>query len=296
LIAMRTVMHSYALRDYPLEHVLRVAAAGAWQAIELSSWHFDTEFGEESVRRGIATAVETGRRCGVDIFCAGYWAVFTAPDDAERKHWVEKACRVIDACAATGIGLVNGAGGWLVRDARDWDADWTANGSAMATEADLERVADCYRHIAGYAADHGVRVAVEVHPNTVHDTVAATARLIDLVAHDNLLVTIDPANAAVLSVADRDPAVVDPIAGRVAYFHLKNCLIRDGVADFTVDAAAGVVDNYRWLARMSALPQVTAVCVEYCGDGDPHPRLAAARSYLRDTLRLVSLTAPTARS
>jgi 3-dehydroshikimate dehydratase len=79
------------------------------------------------------------------------------------------------------------------------------------------------------------------------------------------------------------------VAGRVGYFHLKNCLIRDGVADFTVDAAAGIVDNYRWLARITELPQVEAVCVEYCGEGDPHPRLTAGRRYLAETLRLTRI-------
>lgn len=280
---MWTVLHSYALRDYPMPHVFEVAAAGDWPAVELSTWHFDPQFGTQSVRHGIAAAAEAGRRSGVDIYCAGYWAVFTATDEAERKMWVDKVCGVVDACVENGISFVNGAGGWLVGDGADWDRDWTANGSALAAPADLERVADCYRQVVGYAADRGVRVAVEVHPNTVHDTVAATARLVDLVDHDNLVVTLDPANAAPLSAADRDPAVVDLVADRVAYFHLKNYLPRDGGANFTVHAADGVLDNYRWLARLADLPGVTAVCVEYCGEGDPHPRLAAARRYLEDT-------------
>lgn len=285
---VRAVLHSYALRDYPLAHVLRFAGAQAWPAIELSSWHFDTEFDADNVRRGIATAVQTGRRYGVEVFCADYWAIFTAADEAERAMWVAKVCTVVDACAANGIALVNGAGGWLVREGADWDRDWTASGSALASDAHLKWAADCYRQVAAYAAERGVRVAVEVHPNTVHDTVAATARLLDLAGHDNLFVTLDPANAAPLGADDRDPAVIDPVADRVAYFHLKNCLIRDGAADFTVDAAAGVIDNYRWLARLAQLPAVTEVCVEYCGDGDPHPRLSAGRRYLEDTLRLVA--------
>ncbi|MBM7086537.1 sugar phosphate isomerase/epimerase family protein [Micromonospora sp. WMMD734] len=285
---MRPVLHSYALRDYPLEHVLRVAAADGWPAIELSSWHFDPEFDADNIRTGIATAVRIGRRYGVEVFCADYWAVFTAADERERAMWVEKACLVVDACADNGITLVNGAGGWLVRDGTDWDRDWAGNGSALASDVQRGWVADCYHRVAAHAAERGVRVAVEVHPNTVHDTVAATAHLLDLAGHDNLVVTLDPANAAALGADDRDPAVIDLVADRVAFFHLKNCLIRDGVTDFTVDAAAGVVDNYRWLARLAQMPAVTDICVEYCGDGDPHPRLVAGRRYLEDTLRLVA--------
>jgi 3-dehydroshikimate dehydratase len=286
---MRPVLHSYALRGHPLDHVLRVAAADGWPAVELSSWHFDPEFGHQSVPAGIAAAVQAAGRYGVEVFCVNYWAVFTAADEAERKMWVERVRTIVDACAAHGVTFVNGAGGWLIRDGEDWDRDWTANGSALASAAHLSRTADCYREVAAYAAERGVRLAVEVHPNTVHDTVAATARLLEMVDHDNLGITLDPANAAVLDAADRDPAVVDRVADRVAHFHLKNCVDAGRVADFSVDAWTGVVDNYRWLARMAALPAVTAVSVEYCGDGDPHPRLASARRYLEDTLRLLAL-------
>lgn len=264
---MRTVLHSYALRDYPLEHVLAVARD--WPAIELSTWHFDD----------LGAAASLARARGVDIHCAGYWGSFADPGFSTAHIRA-----TIDACAEHGITLVNGAGGWLVHDEQTWDRDWRLNGSALASEADLRRVADRYHELAEYGAARGVRVAVEVHPNTVHDTVASTAALLKHADHDNLVVTLDPANAAALSEADRDPAVIGPLRGRIAYFHLKNCLIQGGRSDFTVDAAYGVIDNYRWL---HALPEVTAVAVEYCGEGDPHPRLTAARRYLDDTLRLL---------
>jgi hypothetical protein len=45
------------------------------------------------------------------------------------------------------------------------------------------------------------------------------------------------------------------------------------------------VDNDLWLAAMAESGRCTAVCLEYCGDGDPHPRLAASQSYLDDRMR-----------
>jgi hypothetical protein len=42
--------------------------------------------------------------------------------------------------------------------------------------------------------------------------------------------------------------------------------------------------NYRWLETLGSQ---TPVCVEYCGEGDPHRRLAASRDYLDRTRRLI---------
>lgn len=280
---MRTVLHSYSFRHYPLEHIIGVAEAGGWPAIEISGWHLRGD----DPGSDIAAAVRASRGRGVDVHCAGYTGDFVTADEAARLASVSRVCEIIDACSANGVRLINGFAGWLMSDPHEWD-DWRADGSALATDEHYERAADAYRRVAAYAAGRGVRVAVEVHPHTVHDTVAATARLLKLVDSDNLVVTLDPANAAVLSGEDRDPVAIGPVAGRVAYFHLKNCLIRDGFTDFTIDAANGIIDNYRWLETVSAMPAVDAVCVEYCGDGDPHPRVAAAREYLDTTLRFVS--------
>jgi 3-dehydroshikimate dehydratase len=280
---MLTVLHSYSFRHYPLDHIIGVAAASGWPAIEISGWHLTGD----DPGSDVAAAVRASRRRGVDVHCVGYTGDFAAADDAAWLASIDRVGRIIDACSANGVRLINGFAGWLMRDLLEWD-DWHADGSALATDEHYERTADAYRRVSGYAAERGVRVAIEVHPHTVHDTVAATARLLKLVDSDNLGVTLDPGNAAMLSNADRDPEVVSLVADRVAYFHLKNCLIRDGLTDFTIDAANGIIDNYRWLETVTAIPGIDAVCVEYCGDGDPHPRVAAAREYLDTTLRFIS--------
>ena len=100
--------------------------------------------------------------------------------------------------------------------------------------------------------------------------------------------TLDPANAAALSEADRHPDSLDVLAAWPSHFHLKNCLVREGVSDFTVGVADGVIDNRRWLEHLVTTGRCRAVSVEYCGQGDPHGRLMEARRYLDDTIRLVA--------
>jgi sugar phosphate isomerase/epimerase len=283
MIYMLTVLHSYSLRNYPLEHILQFAQLDGWPAIELSGWHFDAD----NAHHDIGEAVAAGQRSGVGIYCTGYYGDFVTADQSARLDAMDRVRRVIDASAAHGVTLVNGFGGWLQGDDGD---DWARNGSKLASDEHFRRGADAYHQLAAHAADRGVRVAIEVHPNTIHDTVASTARLVKLADHDNITVTVDPANAAVINSQDRDPDVIGIVADNTSYFHLKNCLIRDGHTDLTVDTAAGIIDNYRWLEKITTMPGIDAICLEYCGDGDPHQRLRAARTYLTETLGLIAAT------
>ncbi|GIG89819.1 sugar phosphate isomerase/epimerase family protein [Plantactinospora endophytica] len=274
---MKLVLHSYTFRRYPLRHVFAVAARHGWDGIELVHFHFDPA----RVEAEVADAVALGRRYGVGVHCVGYTGDFVDADPARRIRSLNLVERTIAAAARHGIGMVNGWSGTLERD----PDDWRVNGSALAEEVHYERAADGYRRLGEYAARHGVRVGVEVYPGSVHDTVAGAAKLLAMVDHPAVVATADPGNAYVVSPADRDPAVLDQLAGRLGYFHLKNLHPGGGRADFNVDTADGVLDNYAWITKAASLG-VPAICVEYCGDGDPHPPIARAGDYVRDCLAL----------
>ncbi|GAB3964283.1 sugar phosphate isomerase/epimerase family protein [Plantactinospora veratri] len=274
---MKLVLHSYTFRRYPLRHVFAVAARHGWDGIELVHFHFDPS----RVESEVAAAAALGRRYGVGVHCVGYTGDFVGDDRSARATSLALVERTIDAAAAAGIEMVNGWSGTLERD----PDDWRVNGSALAEQAHYERAAEGYRRLGDYAARHGVRVGVEVYPGSVHDTVAGTAKLLAMVDHPAVVATADPGNAYVISEADRNPAVLDQLAGRLGYFHLKNLHPDGGRADFNVDTADGVLDNYAWITKADSLG-VPAICVEYCGDGDPHPPIARAGDYVRDCLAL----------
>ncbi|GAA3755372.1 hypothetical protein GCM10022225_45160 [Plantactinospora mayteni] len=274
---MKLVLHSYTFRRYPLRHVFAVAARHGWDGVELVHFHFDPA----RVETEVAAAAALGRHYGVEVYCVGYTGDFVGDDPAARAASLALAERTIAAAAEQGIALVNGWSGTLERD----PDDWRVNGSALAGPVHYERAAEGYRRLGEYAARHGVRVGVEVYPGSVHDTVSGTAKLLAMVDHPAVVATADPGNAYVVSPADRDPAVLDQLAGRLGYFHLKNLRPDGGRADFNVDTADGVLDNYAWITRADSLG-VPAICVEYCGDGDPHPPIARAGDYVRDCLAL----------
>lgn len=269
---MDLVMHSYSFRDYPLAHVMRTAAGFGFGHVELSGLHLDDTT--------VADAVALGRRHGVEVYCAGYLADLSTGDATARRASIAAMTKLVDESAGAGVALVNGFAGW-VSASGDLD-DWISNGTAIATEDHYRWTADAYRELVEYATPRGVTIAVEVHPNTVHDTIAGTVRLLDEVP--GLVATADPANAYVISEADRNPRQLPLLGTRLRYFHVKNCLPGGRRADFTVDADAGVVDNAAWFAAIAAQGGVPAIALEYCGAGDPHPRIVATRDYVIRTI------------
>ena len=277
---MKLLMHGYSFRRYPLAHVFAMAKRFGWDGIELVHFHFD----EERVAEEVDAAVALGARYGMPIGCVGYCGQFTDDDADLREHSIGLAERAIRACERHNIPQVNGWAGALVRD----PGDWRRNGSAAASEVHYDRAASAYRRLGKLATECGVTVCVETHMNAVHDTIAGTARLLDLVDDPAVKATPDPSNFYILSPGERDPDALDALAGRIGYFHVKNCLPGTGQVSFTVDTAYGAVDNFAWLAKLTALGGVPRVAVEYCGEGDPHPVLAAAQGYVRGCLDLAA--------
>jgi 3-dehydroshikimate dehydratase len=277
---VKLLLHGYSFRRYPLSHLLTMARRLGFDGIELVAFRFDEEQPEE----GIEAAARMARWHGVPIECAGYRGQFTADDPERREHSVSLAERTIRACARHGIPQVNGWADALVVD----PADWRRNGSTAAAQIHWERAASAYSRLGRLADGLGITVCVETHMNATHDTITATAKLLTMVDEPSVMATPDPSNVWIHGDAERDPAVLGLLAGRIGYFHVKNCLPGEGQASYTVDTRYGVIDNVAWLAQLSALGGVPRMAVEYCGEGDPHPVLAAAPGYVRRCLDLAA--------
>ena len=89
------------------------------------------------------------------------------------------------------------------------------------------------RQTCAIAADHGIRLLVETHPNTLADTVASTARLIDDVRSPNMRINFDALH--VWEGGD------DPVEGLrilkpfVDHYHLNNVRSRKHLSVFAPD-------------------------------------------------------------
>ena len=269
----RTVyLHSYSMRDAAFEEVVAAAKANGYDGIELHSSHFDPA----KVEEGVARAVEIAKVAGLSIGCVDYSANLTVDDDGEREAAITTVMNTIDACAVHGIAMINGFAGWVVADPHNW----SANGSAIANEDQYERAAEAYHRIAEHGTAANVRVCVEVHMNTIHDSFASTKKLINLAGHANLHATVDPGNTFAVDHAENDPGQMSILGDRIGYVHVKNCLKKSGY-DYDIGLEYGDIDIAAWLSALDGFGYDGPICIEYCGDGDPAPFVQNDIKFLR---------------
>ena len=273
---MNIVMHSYTFRSYPLREAFANAERFGWDGIELQPCHFNPH----AIETELPAAIEMGQSYGIPIRCVDYEGDFIDDDPGTVEKEIARTENAIEVCAQNGVTLMNGGIGWLVVD----ENDWGRNGSAAATDVQFDRAVAAFKHLGAVAAKQGVTLVFEIHMNTLHDTIASTARLLDRIGLDNVKANPDPGNMFGTSTAERDPEALDLLAGRLGYFHFKNCRNVAGAWDFTVKLADGEIDVYKWVSKLAAMGYDGPVCIEYCGAGDPHVAAEQDLAYLRRSL------------
>ena len=150
---------SAILPDLSLAEVLSFAAATGYGAVEVMCWppgkaerryagvtHIDVA---DFTRTDAARVHELTAQTGVALSGLGYYPNPLTPDAAEAQVYVEHIKRVILAAELLGLPVVNTFIG------RDWrlsvDANWPG---FLAT----------WRPLVAFAADHGVKIAIENCP------------------------------------------------------------------------------------------------------------------------------------
>lgn len=273
---MNIVMHSYTMRDLTREEAFAHAAACGYDGIELQRVHFKEHYLEVE----LPECIKLGAQHGLPIHCVDFTGDLITDDEKVREESVRLIEKNIRVCGQHAVPLMNGFTGFLVADPDNWGA----NGSAMATDTHFERATEGLKHLAKVASESKVTLTLEIHMNTIHDTVATTARLLDAVQSDYLLANPDPGNAFATSTAEKSPDALDALAGRIGYFHLKNCKAVDGKFSYDGFLKDGSIDFPAFLEKLAALEYAHPVCIEYVGSGDAK---AAAREdihYLRSIL------------
>jgi sugar phosphate isomerase/epimerase len=269
---MNIVMHSYTMRDFGREEAFAHAAACGYGGIELQRVHFK----EKSLETELPECLRLGEEHGVPVYCVDFTGDLISDDEGVREESVRLIEKNIGVCGEHGVPLMNGFTGFLVADADDWGA----NGSSIAGDVHFDRAAEGLKHLAGVAEKSGVVLTLEIHMNTIHDTVATTARLLDRVGSDCVLANPDPGNAFGTSTAEQDAGALDLLAGRIGYFHLKNCRRVEGAFSYEGFLGDGEIDFVPYLEKLDAQGYEGSVCIEYVGEGDAKASAKADIAYL----------------
>ncbi|MCH7959768.1 MAG: sugar phosphate isomerase/epimerase [Candidatus Hydrogenedentes bacterium] len=261
---MQLILHSYTFRDHPFEECVRRACEFGWNGIELHGVHCDWNSLDQELER-CKTIAEAS---GIPIVCVDFSADLLNTDTDAAQASANLLGRNIEICARQGIRLMNGFTGFLTGND---PTDFAHNGSVLATDADYERVTKLLREPVRIAEECGVTLMLEIHMNTIHDTIASTKRLLDLVGSSHVLANPDPGNLFATYPPDAKPSALDAIGDRIGYFHFKNGVHKNDAIDFSVCLEDGEIDIRGHLQKLVDLGYTGPVCVEYCGEGDPVP-------------------------
>ncbi|HIA47780.1 MAG TPA: sugar phosphate isomerase/epimerase [Candidatus Hydrogenedentes bacterium] len=273
---MKIVMHSYTMRDFPREKAFAHASACAYDGIELQRVHFKEDYLEVE----LPECLKLSAQHDLPIHCVDFTGDLTSDDSSVREESLRIIEKNIKVCGEHQIPIMNGFTGFLVADPDNWGA----NGSAIATDTHFDRAAEGLKHLATVAAQAKVTLTLEIHMNTIHDTVAATARLLDAVQSDHLLANPDPGNAFATSTAEKSPEALDQLGDRIGYFHLKNCRSIDGKFSYDGFLDDGDIEFAPFLEKLDALGYRGPVCIEYVGSGDAEASAKLDLPYLRSIM------------
>ena len=120
---------------------------------------------------------------------------------------------------------------------------------AIQPEACFDRIARALQHLAGQAALHGRTIGLENEHACNIATGAETALLLEAVAHPNLKVVWDPANAYVSGETPFPDGYRRLPVERIAHVHAKDCRV-DGHRPVWCALGEGSID---WKGQIRAL-------------------------------------------
>ncbi len=272
-------LHSYTFRAHPFETAAQYARRFGYDGIELSLVHCrDTQ-----LRDDLARCIGVANRYGLPIGCVDFRGNFI--DDSEKNVYDSVALmeKNIAICSEQDIRLMNGFVGFLAKDG----APFRENGSAIATDAHYDRAADSLRYLGDIAEKNDVRLTLEIHMNTPHDTVASTKRMLGMLNHPRIAANPDPGNQFAVCGDQENADSLDIISDHIGYFHFKNCAQRGEILDYSVSLAEGHIDTFAYLAKLRDLGYAAPVCIEYVGEGDPRHAAKFDVAYLRECLQLL---------
>ena len=260
---MRILLHSYTFRDYEIEHAIAKGKAFGYQGIELFPSHYKSG-GLDRVKQ----IIELGAATNLPVEAVDFEAGLLGSRDS-RQESISGVRALLAVLKNGGVKRINGGVGSVV------GADpmkFGENGSAIATPEMYKHASEGLREICTAAADFGIEVVLEIHMNTIQDSVASYLRLHELTDCANLGANFDAGNMYAVTHAEEANEGLVACKDVLRYVHLKNCMKVAGEFSYTTGLRCGDINHDKLCRTLRRIGYDGDICIEYCGEGDPHPR------------------------
>lgn len=200
---------------FRLTDLLPDVAAAGFRRLEVWQHHLTHPADDD-----VAGLVETANALGVSMPIVGLYPTFHAEGAAREHAWAE-VVRAVQRAQRVGARKLKVFAGSLGSDAVD--------------AAAYDRSIGFARELVALAAEHGMSVTAETHPDTLCDSVEAACRFLADVAHPALRLCYQPFD---LTSTRRAVADYEALAEHVTHLHLQGrrddvfCLLEDADVDY----------------------------------------------------------------
>ncbi len=272
----------YTYRGYEMAYAFERGRAFGYRGVELRDFRDIDLSSPAGVEEALEKAVPLARANGLAIYSL-FYAALPVSRSGERVSEEKTFCEIIPILARFGVPLLHTRLSLLARDgSREVE-------TADAREEDYAAVQETLRRMTPSAEQHGVRIALEAHMGTIHDTAASLLRIVTACGSPFLTASLDFANFLIARREEDLAQAVQAFGTHIGYTHIKNVKLFPWGYDWNLPVRLGDINYYRVLHALKATGYRGPLAIEYCGTGDPDGFAEEDARYLAELARRVGI-------
>lgn len=188
---------------------------------------------------------------------------------SKRSAAVRNAVEFITAAnKIAGATLFNAFAGQFIDRSIPYGPDYLLHGSVLASQEQWQYAAECFAEIGEAAEKLGARLAFETHMSYLHDTPAASAKLVKLIDSPAVGINMDFGNTVYFA---GHPAVGECISlygDKLFDIHLKNSVGVPGGERIPTGLGDGEINHRQYLSLLKQAGYTGPVTLEAPRPGD----------------------------
>lgn len=284
-MAPPVIMHvNYCEQGQTIEEMCEKAVRWGFDGIEFRS---SRQGVDETPAQHLDTIARAVERTGLKhVLFGGPGPDLMNPDPSVREREIERMTTFYELAAQRfPLTVCNAMTGTLRNpDPAAPPREYELHGSGAATPDHWRWAAEGYQQIARVAEKLGFRLAFEIHPNYLHDTVPATMRLVREIGAPHVGVNLDYGNLVYFKKPPSLKEAVEQTRSALYLVHLKNSIGLHGGQRFPVGLGDGDINHREFLALLKASGYDGPICIEAPRPGDREHFAVQDLAYIRSVL------------
>lgn len=233
-----------------IEDIVKMAAKIGFDGIEFRD-NPPVELSHLSYEEYVTEIARCKEKYGLkQILMAANLAEATGKPKDERDKEIERVLKCVEFANKTcGTTVFNAFAKAFVSDkGANLSVDY--HGSAAATEKDWEETVEVFKIAAKRLEELGVKFAFETHMRYLHDTPAASKKLVDLIDSPAIGINMDYGNTVYFKEYPTVEETIDLYGDKLFYTHLKNSVPKDELKRTATALSSGEINHRNYIRKL----------------------------------------------